>query len=472
MASSFGAGGGCGGDWKDLLRAAGEGDLARVKYHIANGVDPNFQHPEYFTCPIFEAIRRPPSSSNSSGDARTTTTLATTTTNLEMVQFLVEQCNAVPDIVEELTDETPMEVALELGQFDVCDYLWNQLLLRDPNYYHNNVHSCSSYWPKHVLVTGGNRGLGKAMVELLLRKGHHVVFQCRPGVAAEQIQKELVQCTGNSNLDYILGELNSIASVVDLAQRIRDIHPTLNVIVHNAGLWPTELVHTVDGLELAFMVNYMAPYLLTRELQSLLEHNGTPHHPSRIVLVNAGIYVKGQADLSRTPYGHDFHPLFTYAHTKQCGVFFLLHQAKKVRRTTPLTPSTSSAVTITAVHPGVIRTGLGESASSSSSSNKGLISVVTSCLFQGLLKVLKRFWKAPQEGAMAPVWLAVSPDANGLHGMYFDEYHQPMKLHETVESLAIQEDWAQWTIDFNTAHRHNTVAAHQNKGNTRHTSRS
>jgi NAD(P)-dependent dehydrogenase (short-subunit alcohol dehydrogenase family) len=468
MASSFGAGGGCGGDWKDLLRAAGEGDLGRVKYHIANGVDPNFQHPEFFTCPIFEAIRRPPNSSNSRSDARTTTTFAattttTTTTNLEIVQFLVEQGNAVPDIVEQMTDDTPMEVALELGQFDVCDYLQNQLLLRDPNYYHNNVHSCSSYWPKHVLVTGGNRGLGKAIVELLLRKGHNVVFQCRPGVEAEQIQEELIQSTGNSKLDYILGELNSLASVVDLAQRIRDMYPTLNVIVHNAGLWPTELVHTADGLELAFMVNYMAPYLLTRELQSLLEQNGTLHHPSRIVLVNAGIYVKGQADLSRTPYGHDFHPLLTYAHTKQCEVFFLLHQAKKMRRTTPLTPSTFSAVTITAVHPGVIRTGLGESgSSSSSSSNKGLISVVTSCLFQGLLKVVKRFWKAPQQGAIAPVWLAVSPDANGLHGMYFDEYHQPMKLHEAVQSTAIQEDWDQWTIDFTSAHHHNTVAALQN----------
>ena len=46
-----------GGNWKDLLKAAEEGDAAKARYHIAGGVDPNFQHPEYFTAPIHEAIK-------------------------------------------------------------------------------------------------------------------------------------------------------------------------------------------------------------------------------------------------------------------------------------------------------------------------------------------------------------------------------------------------------------------------------
>lgn len=91
-----------GGNWKDLLKASGEGNAQLVDYHLRRGVDPNFQHPEYFTCPIFEAIPNG---------------------HLNIVKILVEQGNANPNIVEELSDQTLMEVALQEGYHDIVDYL-------------------------------------------------------------------------------------------------------------------------------------------------------------------------------------------------------------------------------------------------------------------------------------------------------------------------------------------------------------
>jgi len=63
-----------------------------------------------------------------------------------------------------------------------------------------------------------------------------------------------------------------------------------------------------------------------------------------------------------------------------------------------------SGVTINAVHPGVIRTNLGDS--------PGFLGA--------LLKFVKQFWASPEEGAKAPVWLATSSNVEGVNGKYFD----------------------------------------------------
>ena len=44
------------GDWKELYRSATEGNLELVRYHIASGVDPNYQHPEILSTPLVAAI--------------------------------------------------------------------------------------------------------------------------------------------------------------------------------------------------------------------------------------------------------------------------------------------------------------------------------------------------------------------------------------------------------------------------------
>ncbi len=122
--------------------------------------------------------------------------------------------------------------------------------------------------------------------------------------------------------------------------------------------------------------------------------------------VNAGLYVRGQLDLAKTPYGHDFSRLNTYANTKLCNVLFTLAFARRIE---------ASGVTINAVHPGVIRTKPGES--------KGFLTT--------LMRLIKRGLDEPEKGAEAPVWLAVSPDVEGVNGRYFN-----LKTETAVTELA------------------------------------
>lgn len=79
-----------GGDWKEMLYAAEQGDLELVKYHIQNGADPNYLHPEFLTTPLIESIR---------------------TGHLEIAEFLLEN-GANPAIKESFEGTTAMDLAV------------------------------------------------------------------------------------------------------------------------------------------------------------------------------------------------------------------------------------------------------------------------------------------------------------------------------------------------------------------------
>lgn len=400
-----------GGNWKDLLKAAKMGDLAAARYHLMQGVDPNFQHPEYFTAPIFEAVRN---------------------NHVEMIQLLVEgkqqgddagipgSSLANPQLLEAMTDLTPIELSLAEERHAIVDYL-NTRLPEE-----------AKWKPKHVLVTGGNRGIGKAIVALLLRKGHAVAFTCRDAGVGEEVVQELTKATGNAKLQAIAGDLSSISSTRLLASTILSDFTGLQVLVHNAGLWPTELQLNEDGLEKAFMVNYMAPLILTESLLSQMERNGPD---VRVVLVTAGLAVFGKADVTKTPFGNDFSQLKSYWHTKQCGMIWCLRQARlQQAKGDSVTPR----VAFNAVHPGVINTGLGQ---------------MGGCM-GCLLKLVKRTWKTPADGALAPVWFAVSPEAKEIRGEFYTEMEPHVLQGDSASMLdpAIQDQWEQWTTDFLARH--------------------
>jgi len=167
-----------------------------------------------------------------------------------------------------------------------------------------------------------------------------------------------------------------------------------------------------DGLEQAFATNHLAPFLLNHLLWS-----GLADAKARIIQVSAGLYPAGRVDLERTPAGADFHPLRTYATTKLCNLLLVPLFAERWKDT---------GVTITAVHPGVIRTGLGD--------RGGLPGV--------LLKAVKLAWKPPRSGAEAIVRLADLPDAAGR---YFNlQQEEALKPGARDRALA-QQLWAQAT---------------------------
>lgn len=241
-----------------------------------------------------------------------------------------------------------------------------------------------------VVITGGNAGIGKAMAADLVGMGHHVVIVSRNKEKGEAALAEIRQQRSTAEVDLLVGSLDTIASTKQLAQAIIDNYPQISVLINNAGVWMHQRIINDDGLEYSFMVNHMAPFILSSMLFPVLQANA----PARIVNVNAGLYIKGKLDLSKTPYGKDFGRMASYINTKLCNAIFTREFARA---------TAGSGVTINAVHPGVIRTGLGD----------------TTGLMGALLRLVKRSWDTPEAGAEAPVWLATAPELDSITGRYF-----------------------------------------------------
>jgi NAD(P)-dependent dehydrogenase (short-subunit alcohol dehydrogenase family) len=188
----------------------------------------------------------------------------------------------------------------------------------------------------------------------------------------------------------VVGDLAVRAATREAARVIRERYGAIDVLVHNAGIWPTRLERTGDGFERSFAINHLAPFILNAALADRLGRG------SRVVLVTAGLAVKGKVDLDRTPVGGDFHRFRTYANTKLCN---LLCTGELARRWA------DRGITVNAVHPGVVRTKLGDM-----SGPLGL-----------LLRLIKRRWLPPEVGALGPVRLATDPALDGVTGRYHDQ---------------------------------------------------
>lgn len=159
-----------GGEWKELFHAAQVGNLSLIQYHLDNQVNPNWQHPEYFTAPIFEAIRNG---------------------QLEAVRLLLQQGKADPCLIEEMTDCQPLEVALEEKQHDMVDLLL-EWIPKDDN---------QQDIVKSIIFTGA---IDVNIIQSLLRAGHEVILLQQD--RNEKYEAVITKCmteTGNKKLRWI-----------------------------------------------------------------------------------------------------------------------------------------------------------------------------------------------------------------------------------------------------------------------------
>ncbi|MEV7007254.1 SDR family NAD(P)-dependent oxidoreductase [Streptosporangium sp. NPDC051022] len=281
-----------------------------------------------------------------------------------------------------------------------------------------------------AVVTGGNRGIGYAVAARLLQDGCEVVLVARDRERGEAARASLAGATGSvestgtagtagtagadgARVRLVVGDLSGVRGTRATARALRETCPRIDVLVHNAGLWPSRRILNEDGLEQSFVVNHLAPFLLNHELEPVLTASG-----ARVVQVSAGLYVKGQADPERTPTGLDFHPMRTYADTKLCNLLLVPRFADRWK---------NAGVTVNAVHPGVIRTGLGD--------RGGPLGY--------LLKAAKLLWKSPETGARPVVRLALAEQEAGRTGRYFHLDAEQPPAPVATDAVLAERLWTQ-----------------------------
>jgi NAD(P)-dependent dehydrogenase (short-subunit alcohol dehydrogenase family) len=268
---------------------------------------------------------------------------------------------------------------------------------------------------KTVLVTGANQGIGKAAAIALARKGARVVMVARNPAKGQAALAEVQAASPKRDAELIVADLSSQAEVRRLAAEYRSRHPRLDVLVNNAGVLVPELHTTVDGVEETFAVNHLAPMLLTLELVDLLKASA----PARVVTVSSEAHRGARMHWDDLQFrAHKYRSFKAYGQSKLANILFTYELARKLE---------GSGVTANTLHPGVIASGFGHT-------YPGPVSM--------LLKVVSPFLLTPEEGAATTVYLASSPEVEGVTGQYFSKC-RPVRSNAVSYDVASQRKlWA------------------------------
>ena len=122
---------------------------------------------------------------------------------------------------------------------------------------------------KTVLITGSTDGIGLETAKMLAAEGHRVLLHGRSPERLEAAVTSIDADTGR----YI-ADLSRMPDVTALAEAVAADHPKLDVLINNAGVLKTAQPVTPNGLDVRFVVNTLAPYVLTRRLLPLLSSQG------------------------------------------------------------------------------------------------------------------------------------------------------------------------------------------------------
>ncbi len=291
---------------------------------------------------------------------------------------------------------------------------------------------------KTCLVTGATAGIGEVTARELARRGACVVIVGRSRERCEATAEAIRRQTGNPAVEFLVAELSSQAEVRRLAEEFLARHDRLHVLVNNAGAMFAQRRESVDGIEMTFALNHFAYFLLTNLLLDTLKASA----PARVVNVSS----RAHEDVSGIDFDHlrgppsarkfwgyggpafagllwtlllpTRHPAFLqYARSKLANLLFTYELARRLEGT---------GVTANALHPGFVSTRFTEG--------------------NGALGWFMRRWAglfamSAEEGAKTSVFLATSPELEGVTGQYFEKQKPVASSAASRDEAAARRLW-------------------------------
>ena len=243
---------------------------------------------------------------------------------------------------------------------------------------------------KTVLITGANSGIGFVTAVELAKMGARVLMVCRDTERGAHARAAVAQVASGAAPELLLADMSSQQAIRALADDVRQRFPKIDVLINNAGGIFAERGFTVNGIERTFATNHLGPFLLTNLLIDLVK-TGTG---GRIVNVASESY-PSKLDFGNLQGEKGYGFLSAYFRSKLENIIFSLDLAQRLQ---------NSGVTVNCMSPGPTSTRFGDNMT-------GLAGLFP--------RLAKKLFPGPEKGARTLIYLASSPDVEGISGRFF-----------------------------------------------------
>ena len=244
---------------------------------------------------------------------------------------------------------------------------------------------------KLAIITGAGSGMGFEEAKAVAGKGFHTIMACRNVEKAEKKREEIINETGNANVEVMKIDLADLSSVRSFTDKVNERFTHLDLLMNNAGTLETGLHKTKDNLEQTVGVNYVGPFLLTRLLLPLMGEG------SRIVNMVSLTYKYGFLDFpdffTRGRKG-SFWRIPIYSNSKLALTLFTFNLAERLK---------DKGITVNAADPGIVSTDIIKM--------HNFIDPLTDIFF-------RPFIRTPRQGADTAIHLLLDEDKAGQTGIF------------------------------------------------------
>ena len=248
---------------------------------------------------------------------------------------------------------------------------------------------------KTVVLSGATSGIGLETARLFAERGASLICLNRDEAKSENLETELRESFG-CDIRTIITDFSSVEQLKNTAGQLLELSKPIDIMIHNAGVYNTKKIFTGDNIEMVFHVNHLGAFLLNYMLRDKLKEENR----ARILYVNseghrfalAGVHLN-DLDWRR----HIYTGLKSYGAAKTAQLL-TMHKFDSFFK--------DSSVTINAMHPGNVRSGMGEN-------NGRLYRYIKR-------KLILSSAKDPKISAKALFYLASSPEVRGISGRFFN----------------------------------------------------
>jgi len=265
---------------------------------------------------------------------------------------------------------------------------------------------------KTVLVTGASAGIGLATARALSEKGARLIVHGRNEEKAAAAAESVSASTGSVDVIPVFGDFSSLQQVRRLAEQVVQVTERLDVLIHNAGgiFYPRAL--SMDGYELMFAVNHLAPFLLTLRLKELLIRSA----PARVIVVASMAHKRAWLDLDDLNSSRRFSAMPVYGGSKLSNIYFARSLARRLQ---------AHNICVNSLHPGVVASSFGREGDAGK-------------IMHHLMGLARFVLIGPDKGASTSVFLASDTRVENVTGKYFVRCKE-----RATSNRALDDDFAE-----------------------------